>query len=141
MTDRIPALLFGGFLLVTAISMLIGQRRGWMAVQKSAQQKELPFLRRRYRRRSQIAGMILIIGLMIPLGDSLIPWENAPGTFAVYWMIVLALALWTGLLAMGDIMSTKMYMTMELNRLHRQEVQLKEAAKRLRENNNSGPHD
>ncbi len=133
MNDRIPALVFGSLLLVVGLSMLYLQRQAWVRTLESGPRPgDLPFLRRRYRRRSQIGGMIVIIGLMIPLGDSLIPWKDAPGTFAVYWMVVLGLAFWTGMLAMGDLVSTQLFMSSELNRLHQQEAQLREAADRLR---------
>lgn len=138
MNNPIPALLFGGFLLVTGIVMLVMQRKGWAQLQGAGvPQRELKYHRRQYLRRSQIAGMILLIGAMIPLGDSLIPWEKAPGTFAVYWLIVLILAMWTGLLGIGDLVSTRLHGSDELNRLHRQEMQLRDAADRLQNKNGS----
>ncbi len=140
MQERLPALMFGGFLLVIAAMMLVNQRKIWLQTRFDAEQKkDVRFLQRRNRRRNQIAGLILIIGLMIPLGDSLIPWKEAPGTFAVYWMIVLTLAIWTGLLAIGDIVSTRMHLSNELNRLHRHELQLKNVVKQIHKNNGSGP--
>ncbi|SFH61753.1 hypothetical protein [Planctomicrobium piriforme] len=133
MQERIPALIFGSCLLVVGVVMLQSQRQMWQRVLSDpSEADDIPFLKRRYRRRSQVAGMIILIALMIPIGDSLIPWEKAPATFAVYWMIVLGLAIWTGLLAVGDIASTRAHMMSELNRLHRRELQLRDAAERLR---------
>jgi len=138
MQERIPALVFGGALVLTAVVMLISQRRAWgRMVADPGLSRELPFLKRRTRRRSQIAGMILMIGIMIPVGDSLIPWKEAPGTFAVYWTIVLALALWTGILAVGDLVSTQVQMSSELHRLQRYEHQLRDAAEQLRKRSSS----
>lgn len=132
MQDRVPALVFGALLLVTGGSMLLAQRRAAHQVRESTgPDEDAGFLARRVRRRSQVAGMILLIGVMIPLGDSLIPWRNAPGTFAVYWLIVIGLAVWTGLLAVGDLVATRAQVTQELNRLHRRKLELRDVAQQL----------
>lgn len=134
MNNPIPALAFGAFLLVVGGAMLAVQRKASRNVDDQAENKrEHRFLSRRIRRRTQVAGLILLIGLMIPVGDMLIPWEKRPGTFAVYWIVVIGLAVWTIVLAMGDIASTRMHVSMELSQLRRQQRELEEAARRLRQ--------
>jgi hypothetical protein len=144
MDNPIPALAFGAFLLVVGGAMLAMQRKASRNVEDQAENKrEHRFLARRIRRRTQVAGLILLIGLMIPVGDMLIPWEKRPGTFAVYWMVVIGLAIWTIVLAMGDIASTRMHVSIELNQLRRQQRELEEAARRLQQEqqrNGSGEH-
>lgn len=114
--------------------MLTAQRRA----RKSLDGRKLPeheqnYLQNRIRRRTQVAGMILLIGLMIPIGDSLIPWQKAVATFAVYWIIVLLLAFWTIMLAFADIAATRLHSSIELTRLKRQQKDLEQAAQQLRD--------
>lgn len=132
MNNPVPAIVFGGFLLLTGVFMLWLQRRARGELDNALTNEERSFLRKRIRRRVQIAGMIVLIALMIPVGDSLIPWQNAPGTFAVYWSIVMGLALWTGLLAIGDMAATRAQMARELNRLHRKQLEIHRVAREAR---------
>jgi hypothetical protein len=134
MDTSLPALAFGGCLMLLGASMIYAQQRGLrLLAADPLETPEAKFLRRRGRRRTQVAGMIVLIGAMIAAGDSLFRWQNAPGTFAVYWMIVLALAIWTGAISLADMAATRAHMTTELNRLRRQELALKEVAQKLQE--------
>jgi len=132
MNNPIPAFIFGGVLLLIGAVMLRSQRRARNVAEQSSSDVERLFLLRRIRRRVQVAGLILLVGIMIPIGDS-ISWKEAPGTFAVYWMIVLGLAIWIGLLAMGDMAATRAYMARELNLLHRSQLELHRVAQRARQ--------
>jgi len=132
MNNPIPAFVFGGVLLLIGALMLRSQRHARNVAEESSSETERMFLLRRIRRRIQVAGMILLIGMMILIGDS-ISWKEAPGTFAVYWMIVLGLAVWIGLLAMGDMAATRAYMARELNQLHRSQLELHRVAQRVRQ--------
>lgn len=134
MGNPVPGLVFGGFLIIVGGFMLWVQRRSRVELNESdATGRERTYLSNRIRRRTQVAGMIFLIGLMIPIGDSLIPWQNAVATFAIYWLIVLFLALWTILLAFADIAATRLHSTVELARLKRQQQELEQAAQQLRE--------
>lgn len=139
MDNTIPALIFGAFLLIVgggllAAEIVAGQRRREEPMEKA----ERVYFDRRHRRRLQVAGLILLIGVMIPVGDSLIPWRKAPGTFAVYWLIVIALAFWTIALAIGDRASTKLFEHVTLSRLQQQQFELEQAAERLRRSKSNG---
>jgi hypothetical protein len=132
MNDRLPALIFGGALILVGSGLLWYQ---WRAGQPDRTDLNLdPFDRRylatRHRRRLQVAGLILLIGIMIPLGDA-IPWQQAAATFAIYWLIVLALGFWTMLLAIGDMVSTRLHTQVSLKRLHSRQQDLEETARRL----------
>lgn len=137
MDNRIPAILFGAFLLVVGGLMLAAQRRGARRLLESAAgEGERRFLSLRIRRRSQVAGMIMLVGIMIPVGDALIPgeaWKHRPATFAIYWLIVMGLALWTIVLAVGDMVSTQTHVAMELHQLQRHRAELEHAARRLQQ--------
>ncbi|MCA9080135.1 MAG: hypothetical protein KDA58_06220 [Planctomycetaceae bacterium] len=135
MDDRIPGLLFGLFLICLGAGMLAYQLR---AAQPSRDDLRLEphdrrFLHRRSRRRIQVAGLILLIGIMIPVGDALIPWQESIGTFGVYWLIVIGLALWTMLLGVGDLLATQVHSQVSLERLQAERKHLEETVDRLRQ--------
>lgn len=133
----IPGLLFGGFLIVLSLFMLFVQRRAFHELgENEVEGRERDFLLRRIRRRTQVAGMILIIGIMIPVGDTLIPWQKAVATFAIYWIIVIILALWTILLAFADMAATQMHTSVELTKLQHQQENLRRVAEQLRQSQN-----
>lgn len=130
----IPGLIFGGCLIALGCSMLWAQKKNFQSLSSSeTDRREHDFLLKRARRRFQVAGLILIIGIMIPVGDALIPWQKAVATFAIYWIIVIVLALWTILLALADIAATRMHTSIELTRLQNQQQNLERVAQQLRE--------
>ncbi len=132
--DTIPALIFGGFLIALGGFLLFSQKKANDSLSdQNLPEQELNFLRRRSRRRMQVAGMILLIGIMIPVGDSLIPWGQALVTFAVYCVICLGLGFWIILLALADIAATRTHTSIELTRIQIQQQNLEQAAKQLRE--------
>ncbi|MEZ5944038.1 MAG: hypothetical protein R3C18_21820 [Planctomycetaceae bacterium] len=135
MDNRIPALVFGVFLMVTGSVMLWYQLRSRRASAEDFKldPRDRRFLDTRNRRRIQVAGLIILIGVMFPVGDSLIPWKDAPTTFAIYWLIVLALGFWTMLLAVGDMLATRMHTNVSLDRLKSQQKDLEDAVSKIRE--------
>lgn len=143
MENQLPAIIFGAFLIAAGAAMLVYQLRNR---ETRAEDFKLDPHDRRYfevrnRRRIQVAGLILIIGVMIPVGDSLIPWQRAATTFAIYWMLVLALSFWTILLAFGDMLATRMHTRVSIDRLRAQQRDLEAAAAQLRRKSDaeSGP--
>lgn len=140
MDNRIPALVFGASLLAVGGGMLWSQiKTGRRRAAEKLEPVERVFVNRQHRRRLQVACMIILIAILIPVGD-LIPWQNAAGTFALYWMTVLGLVFWVILLALGDMLSTKLYTDVSLSRIRQQREQLEEAAEKLRRAAGSG-HD
>lgn len=134
MGNQLPALIFGALLIVTGGAALLHQLR---AGQQHVDDFKLDPADRRHlylrnRRRTQVAGLILLIGVMIPVGDSLIPFQKAPTTFAIYWIIVLGLAFWIILLGLVDMLSTRVHSQVSLDRLRAQQRDLEEAANALR---------
>ena len=47
--------------------------------------------------------MLAIVGVVIPLGDILTVVRRSPQLFVVYCLAVLGLAVWTAVLALGDL--------------------------------------
>ena len=142
MDPRLPGLVFGALLCAMGGSMMYLNHRAWKDRSKEeGDEDDQRFYDRQFRRRMQASGMILLIGIMIPVGDSLIPWRQAIRTFAIYWLIVLGLALWAILLAVGDIIATRIYAQVKLNRIRRDQVALEHAAERLRRSRGNGASD
>ena len=92
----------------------------------------------RYRRRMQTSGIIALLGILIPVGDSLLSLQNFPALFAVYWGTVLLLTLWIVLLAVGDVSSTKAHSNVALERLRQKQRELQAHAKRLKSRRSNG---
>lgn len=135
MTSHLPALVFGTLLALGGGLMLYFQRRAAAGLSReNLPPQEARFLASRIRRRSQVAGLILLVGVMIPVGDSVIPWSpETAGTWAVYFSIVLALAGWIGLLGLSDLLATRNYARTEFHHLQRQQLAFREMATRLQE--------
>ncbi|MGD9855832.1 MAG: hypothetical protein AB7U20_12880 [Planctomycetaceae bacterium] len=125
---------FGGALLVAGLLMMRSHHRVWRA-QKSDPEldaKDLLFFGRRYRRRMQASGMMALIGILLPIGDSVQLFLPAPGWFAVYWAIVLLLVMWLFVLAVSDMISTRAHSIIALHRLRAQQRELEREALALR---------
>lgn len=79
-----------------------------------------------------MSGLVVLIGIMLPIGDLESPWKRHPGWWTVYIMIVLGLAVWIMFLACGDLISTRSYSRTALSQLREQQRALEEEAARLK---------
>jgi len=111
MGDSLPAIIVGGLLLLAAAIMAWSQHRLWKRTSHHETGDSLAqrHARRRYFRRMQISLLIAVEGVAIPLGDWLPAIRQNPAIFALYWLGVLLLACWIGLLAVGDLAATSAY--------------------------------
>lgn len=118
MDDRIPALVFGALLVIGGSLGLVWHVRSWRRhrSEPDTSDSDRHYYRRQFSRRIQATGLIVLIGVMLPIGD-LHAWKNYPGGWAIFWMIVLALAMWVLLLGCRDLMSTRVYSRDALSRL------------------------
>ncbi len=136
MDDRLPALIFGGCLVLGGIAALVWHVRSWRTrrADPSLSGDERRYFRRQLARRLQTSGLIVVIGILLPVGDGLIPeetWKEHPGWFAVYWMVVLALAMWVLALGFGDLLSTRLHSRDALNRLQQLRQQQRELEREI----------
>lgn len=120
MDDRIPALIFGLCLVIGGSLGLVWHVRSWRQQQQNtdASSPDRLYYRRQFSRRIQATGLIVLIGILLPVGDSLIPWQRYPGAFAVFWMALLGLAMWVMLLGCYDLLSTRVHARDALSKLH-----------------------
>ena len=92
------------------------------------------FHERRYRRRMQTSSMLMGVGALVAVGDQLFSWEEAPGWFAVYWLVVLLVTFWIVILAIGDMAQTKVHTRASMARIRRKQRELQnELAKHRQE--------
>ena len=97
--------------------------RSWRRQQDDPtfQDRDRQYYGRRYRRRMQMSAILVILGILIGVGDVLLPFQKAhPGPVALYWIGVLLLTGWLILLGLADLFSTVAYGRVELARVRQQ---------------------
>jgi hypothetical protein len=122
-----PALAVAVALVGIGISMMSSHVRSWRRQQNdpTLEEQELVYYRRRYRRRMQISAIIAILGVLIGMGDALLPFQRMhPLPTTLYWIGVLLLTGWVMLLGLGDLWSTAAYGRAELARVRQKQREL-----------------
>lgn len=136
--EWIPATLVGVVLILFGGWLIRSHWKSWRshAADPSLDETELSYYRRQFRRRIQASGIILLLGILIPIGDRLIPMNRRDASVAtLYWLAILLLTLWVLFLAMGDLVVTRAHSRLAMSRLrHLKEKQreLQAEADRLR---------
>lgn len=120
------------------------QHRGQQADAKPAgDDRERRHFWLQFRRRLQISALMILLGVMIPLGDWLMVQKRNPLWLAIFWIVALVLALWIMLLAAIDWLATRMYVRATraaLAGLDRKRRELEAEAERLRGRGSNGRH-
>lgn len=133
--DWVPSVVMGLGLVLLGGWFMSLHLRTWQRIRQElgADDPDRAFHHRQFRRRMQASGVILIIGVMVPVGDLLIPWRKQDASVAtLYWLLVLGLTCWVLLLAMGDLFATRAHSRAALSRLQRKQRELQAEADRLR---------
>jgi hypothetical protein len=106
--DLASSLAISGFLLISAIAMMAWHLRAWRTAQThEMDQRERDYRRRQFRRRMQTTAMLAGLAIALPLGQLVIaPW---PKVGVIFWGLVLIVLAWVALLAIADIVATKIY--------------------------------
>jgi hypothetical protein len=141
--QEIPALIVGTLLLIFGGSFIwrhIRTRQDQLR-DESLVETDHEYLGRQFRRRLQASSLVCLIGILILVGDLVIPWGRggrgdkvaAAFWFAIYWGGIILLALWVMLLALGDYFSIRVNSSVKLSRLKAQEKSLRRELERLRE--------
>jgi len=131
--DVIPWLV-GGAIVVFASILMWTHAAAWKTQQSDCDidESELPWFHRRFRRRMQTSGLLLLIGVLIPVGDQFLPVTQYPSLWAVYWMLILLGLGWVVLLAVGDLASTNTHARVSTARANKQRRELEQELERLR---------
>lgn len=121
--------------MLAGLLLMRSHHVAWRTQQGDAELSEADrlFFRRRYRRRMQASGLMALIGVLLPIGDSVPLFRQAPGWFAVYWGTVLLLVIWLFVLAVSDMISTRAHSVLALRRIQAQQRELEREAEALRQ--------
>ncbi|MDC0273230.1 hypothetical protein OAK91_00685 [Planctomycetaceae bacterium] len=92
---------------------------------------------KRYRRRMQASGMLVLLGVLIT-GGQFIDGEAHPLVFSIYWVVVLLLTFWLILLAMGDALSIAAYSKVAQGELEQQKRSIEAEFQRLKAQQGNG---
>jgi ABC-type multidrug transport system fused ATPase/permease subunit len=139
----IPSILFGAMLTIGGCALLWFHLRAWNKgpFSRLEDPAERTRYRLRFRRRLQVAVLLVVLGIMIPVGDALFGLRRSPLLLTVYWMIVILLALWVMLLALFDWISSRSGIRAarnELAGLERKRRELEEEIARMRSPRSTG---
>lgn len=121
--DQLLAPLFGGLLVLVALVAMWSHVKAWREQREQTDLADFDLIhyRGRYRRRMQVSGLIGLVGVMIAVGDALVPWEQAKTLFAVYWIAVMLFAVWILILGVADMIATRAHTQAALARLRTQQ--------------------
>lgn len=134
---------FGATIIIVGVLVMRSHYYTWQRQNADPEldDRERKHLQRRYRRRLQATGLLVVIGVLIPIGDIEVLFANRPVLFAVYWFVVIALVLWVGLLAVGDLASTRAHSRVSLSRLQQKQRELEREVAELQNRRLNGRAD
>jgi hypothetical protein len=118
--EWLPATAVGVGLVLLGGWLMSSHWRSWRehARDDSLDESDLRYYRNQFRRRVQASGIILLLGILIPIGDRIIPLNRNDASVAtLYWLVVLALTCWVLLLAMLDLVATRAHSRVAISHL------------------------
>jgi len=95
------------------------------------QPRDRDHLRRRHRRRTQTSTMLGFVGVAI-LAGRLFPPDDSSVVTVLYWSGVTLLVLWMALLAMADMVSTRMHYGGQRRKVDNERAKIEAQLQRLR---------
>jgi hypothetical protein len=99
------------------------------------------FFRRQFSRRVQTSGLLVLLGLMLPVGDALLVWGREPLAATFFWLGVLLITLWVMALAAGDWLLTRIHArgtNATIAQIERKKQELEAEVARLRAHRQNG---
>lgn len=142
MNESWGAFAAGGFLVLLGAGMMFAHHRAWSR-QRGQDEETEPDRQhyfRRYRRRMQTSGLILLLGLMVGLSPLIIPDpKQAPRLFGAWWLSALLVAGWIILLAFGDMLATRAHSQVALSRIRLRQLELEQKLANLHRRDGDRP--
>lgn len=134
MQPDVISLAVGGCILALGLMLTWSHRANWLQQQQEFidDPRELRHLQARFRRRTQTSALIAFVGLLIPIADLPFIWQQGPLLATILWIAIGCLCLWIGLLAVGDLMTTRAHSKATLARLEAHKDRLMGQLERLR---------
>ncbi len=138
MPHWLPAAIFGTAVALFGLGLSRRNFRAWHEWQADDMCSETDRLhyRIRYQRRAQLAGMIITTGVLLALGDAVI-WGFGIIASTVFWIMVLVLCCWIGLLALGDLTSVYTQHHVAMKRVEKTRQELEAQLQELRRSEDS----
>lgn len=135
MLEALPALVVGALLIGLGAGSAWYQWR-YRQPDREADDVGRQHATRQLRRRLQVSGMLVLVGILIPLGDQLPFFQQAPAAFVFFWGAVLLLTAWIALLAIADLASARAYHRVAGVRLHQARRELEAELQQYRAQTN-----
>jgi hypothetical protein len=127
------------FLALCAAGLLVSHVRVWRQAQReNLEPEDLDYRRRQYRRRMQTSTMLAVLAIAIFVGQLVLLWVDSKPFVFVYWAAVLLLLAWVGLLAVADILATKVYFGRLRNRCLVEQAKLQAEVRRIQATRGNG---
>ena len=145
MNDIKASLAVGITLILLGAWLIRWHRAAWGRHRdpEAGDDRERRHYRLQFRRRIQVSALLILLGVMIPIGDWLMVQRRNPMWITIFWIAVLALAVWIMLLAVVDWLSTRLYVRATrgtLAGLARQQREFEAEAERQRSRGSNGRH-
>lgn len=131
--EQVTLVLVGGLMLGLALAVLRLQWRRWRELEADpaaeADPADYAFYLAQSRRRTQMSGMLALMGLGIA-ASPLAPPDELPSLFVGLWVCVSLLACWLGLLAAVDLGAIRRHAARLTARLMNQRGELEAEVRR-----------
>ena len=138
---EIPGLIVTALLVSVGVLLAIWHWRGWKRIENDPEEgTETRWSQ--VRRRIQVAVMIVLAGVLLCVGDTVLPLLQRGGwmtqqRMTVWWtvdvILLLFLAVWISLMAMGDMALTMSRTRVDRQRLRQKQRELTAEIERYRE--------
>jgi cation transport ATPase len=125
--NRWPALIVAVVVIVFGASLMVSHVRSARRHRSDSdrEENERAYFEKRYRRRMRISATFIILGILIGVGDAILPMhKNQPLVITLYWIGVLVLTGWVMLQGLSDLWSTAAYTDAELTRIREKRREL-----------------
>jgi sterol desaturase/sphingolipid hydroxylase (fatty acid hydroxylase superfamily) len=144
--SNVVSIAFGVALVVLGAVFLRRHRRTWNArkANPALPAEERSYFARQHRRRMLTSSLIVMLGVLIPIGDLLFERKPAPPVvpLTLFWIGVLLVVLWVLLLGVLDLFATGLHAKDAMSRVDAEkaalEHQLEEIRRAMRENGEPG---
>ncbi len=140
MNDWNVAVTVGVTLIAIGITMMRSHVLVWRRQKKDSSlgDRDQQHYYHRYRRRMQTSGCIVLLGILIPFGDSPFMWQRGPHASTIFWCAVLLLTVWIILLALGDLITTRIHGKLAIARVRRKQRELEAELVRIKNRRSNG---
>ena len=111
MNDLKASLAIGTALVVLGIALFRWHLMSWRKEREdpAIEERDRHHYRLRFRRRAQVSILLILLGILIPLGDAWMMQRKDPAWIALFWIGVLLMALWIMLLGALDWLSNRIH--------------------------------